>query len=75
MAQEQIKCPACPRRFTERGVRLHFRKALEGWDPIWDSSQPHSKWAQSKGIKVIDIGTTFDFDKLNNALDEYLSSR
>ena len=75
MAQKQVKCPACPKQFTERGLRLHFQQALKGWDPVWDSGQPHTKWARSKGIKVTDIGTTFEFEKLNNALDEYLSSQ
>jgi hypothetical protein len=75
MAQKQVKCPACPKRFTERGLRLHFRQALTGWDPVWDSGQPHTKWARSKGIKVTDEGYTFDFEKLNDALDKYLSGQ
>jgi len=75
MAQKQVKCPACPKGFTERGLRLHFRQALSGFDPIWDSSKPHTSWARSKGVKVADEGYTFDFEKLNDALDKYLSSQ
>lgn len=75
MAQEQVYCPACKRGFTQRGLRLHFRQALSGWDPIWDSRRPHTRWARSKGIKVTDEGYAFDFEKLNGALDKYLSGQ
>ncbi len=75
MAQEQVYCPACKRRLTERGLRLHFRQALSGLDPIWDPRKLHTKWARSKGIKVTDEGYTFDFEKLNDALDKYLSGQ
>lgn len=75
MAQNQVKCPACGKWFTERGFRLHFRQALSGWDPSWDLRKPHTHWARSKGIEVTDEGVVFDFAKLNDALDEYLSGQ
>ena len=72
MDEERIRCPACNRRFNERGLRLHLRKALEGFGPVWDESMQHTKWARSKGIEVTDEGYTFEFDKLKDALDRYL---
>jgi hypothetical protein len=72
MAQEQVRCPACTWQFTKRGLRLHFRKALSGWDREWDRSEPHVQWARDRGIWVADTGAVFDFDKLKDALDEYL---
>ena len=45
-------CPACGKSGKSRqAVLLHFRKAMEGWDPIWDRSMPHSRWAQAHGLK------------------------
>ena len=75
MAQEQIYCPACRKGFTKRGLRLHFRQALTGLDPIWDSRKPHTGWARSKGLEVTDEGYTFNFEKLNEILDRYLTSQ
>jgi len=73
MVQKEVCCPACKRRFTRRGLHTHFRQALSGWDPIWDSAKPHVRWAQSKGITVTDEGYTFEYEKLNDALDRYIS--
>jgi len=75
MAQKKVKCPACGKQFTERGLHLHFRQALSGWDPVWDSSQPHTKWARGKGVKVADGGYTSDFEKLKDVLNKYLSGQ
>ena len=75
MPQEKVYCPACRRVFTQRGLRLHFRQTLSGWDPKWDSRKLHTKWARSKAIKVTDEGYTFDFEKLNDALGKYLSGQ
>ena len=33
---------------------MHFYKALEGWDPHWDPSAPHSAWATRQGIEVLE---------------------
>ena len=75
MAQQQVSCPACKRMFSsDKGIILHFRQALSGWDPSWDSRQPHTAWARSKGIAVTDEGYTFDFEKLNSALHKTLGS-
>lgn len=75
MTQEKVYCPACRRVSTQRGLRLHFRQALSGWDPKWDSRKLHTNSARSKGIKVTDEGYTFDSEKLNDAIDKYLSSQ
>ena len=75
MAQEQVRCPACGIPFTERGLRLHFQKALSGWDREWDPRELHAQWARDKGIWVADTGAVFNFDRLNDALDEYLSGQ
>ncbi len=74
MIQKKVKCPACNKQFTEKGLRLHFRQALSGWDPSWNPSMLHTKWARSKGLKVIEEGYTFDYEKLNECLGEYLSN-
>ncbi len=69
----QIQCPACHKGFTsERGVILHFRQALEGWDPIWDSRLLHTHWAQAKGIKVDEGSYAKDYYKLKEAVKEAL---
>lgn len=69
MAQKQFYCPACNKTSTSKlGVYLHYRKALEGWDSIWDSSKPHTRWAMNKGIAVSDEGYTNDFDKLKKVI-------
>ncbi len=76
MAKKQFYCPACKKDFTsKKGVILHYRQALTGWDPHWDSRQPHTNWARNKGIKVSDEGFTYDFDKLKNAIDKELSEQ
>ena len=76
MTQKQVECPACRKWFAgSSGLRAHFRRALSGMDEIWDSSKPHTRWARSKEIEVAEGGYIFDYDKLNDALDEYLSSQ
>jgi hypothetical protein len=76
MAKYNFSCPACKKEFTtESGVILHFRQALTGWDPHWDSRQPHTNWARSNGIKVTDEGYTSDFEKLKDVLHEELSGQ
>ena len=77
MAQKQFYCPACIKKKSpsEKGILLHFRQALTGWDPIWDLRQPHTRWARNKGIEVTDDGYTFEFEKLNDILRKELSSQ
>lgn len=76
MAQKQFYCPACKKDFTsEVGVYLHFRKALEGWDPIWDSKKPHTRWARNKGVKVSDEGLTNDFENLKEVIYKELGEK
>jgi len=76
MVQKQFYCPACNKKSTsERGILLHFRQALSGWDPIWDSHKPHTSWARNKGVKVTDEGYTFDFEKLRDILYKHLSNQ
>jgi hypothetical protein len=75
MTQEQVRCPACGLPFTKRGLRLHFQQALLGWDRERDPREPHVHWVRDKGIWVADTGAMFNFDRLNDALDEYLSGQ
>lgn len=74
MVQKKVRCPACNKQFTEGGLRLHFRQALSGLDPFWNISVPHIKWARNKGLEVTEDGYTFNYEKLNECLDEYLSN-
>ena len=68
MAKESL-CPACGKPGSSRqAVLLHFRKALEGWDPIWDRSMPHSRWALDQGLKVQEGGYFFDGEALKRVL-------
>lgn len=80
MAQKQVKCPACPRRFSRRSdLRSHLTQALSGWDVRWNPSEPHTRWARSNGIEVSIEVTGGEgrrkFDKLDDALDKYLSGQ
>lgn len=60
---------------SDKGVLLHFRQALSGWDPIWNPRKLHTAWARNKGVKVTDEGYTFDFEKLKDVLYKYLSDQ
>jgi hypothetical protein len=67
-------CPACNKPCaSEKGVLLHFRQALEGWDPIWDAHKPHTNWARRMGVMDEDFIT--DFKKLNITLKQYFNER
>ena len=69
MVQKRSNCPACNKQCaSEKGVLLHFRQALSGWDPIWDTRKPHTVWARKMGVTVTDEGYTFDFEKLKDVL-------
>ncbi|MBF4483106.1 hypothetical protein [Dehalococcoides mccartyi] len=71
MEKEYI-CPACGKQGKSRqSILLHFRKALEGWDPIWNPTMPHSQWAKARGLKVQDGGYFFDGVALKQALYAY----
>jgi hypothetical protein len=66
---EKFLCPACGKSGNSRqAVLAHFKKALEGFDPTWDSSIPHSRWAINRGLKVQDGGYFFDIEALKRVL-------
>lgn len=62
-------CPACGKSGKSRqSILLHFQKALEGWDPIWNRDMPHSQWAKAHDLKVQDGGYFFDKEALKTVL-------
>lgn len=68
-----FSCPACGKRARSRSaLLLHFRKALEGWDPVWDKTMPHSRWAVARGLKVQEGGYFADGEALKRVLYEHL---
>jgi hypothetical protein len=77
MAQKQFYCPACKKKTStsERGILLHFRQALSGFDPTWNPPNLHIKWARNNGIKVGAEGYLFNFDKLNDILRQELGKQ
>jgi hypothetical protein len=66
---ERLSCPACgkPGR-SRRAVLLHFKKALEGWDAVWDKAMPHTRWALAHGLKVQEGGYFFDGEAIKRVL-------
>ena len=69
-----VKCPACPKVSSERGIILHYEAALSGWDKlVWnEGTEPHVKWAQAHGVTVSE-GYTFNYEPLKTALRQYFS--
>lgn len=66
---KEFLCPACGKPGSSRqAVLLHFRKALEGWDPIWDRRMPHSRWALDQGLRVQEGGYFFDGEALKRVI-------
>jgi len=62
-------CPACGKPGKSRqSILLHFRKALEGWDPIWNRNMPHSNWAKARGLKVQEGGYFLDGEAIKRVL-------
>jgi len=69
---EWFSCPACGKLGKSRmAVLLHFRKALEGWDPIWNAKMPHSLWALDHGLKVEEGGYFLDGEAMKRVLYVY----
>jgi hypothetical protein len=75
MTQKQFYCPACKKTTSERGILLHFRQALSGFDRTWNPPNLHINWARNNGIEVDDSGYLFNFDKLNDILRKELSKQ
>ena len=76
MVEKVLLCPACGKSGSSRkSVLLHYRKALEGWDPRWDRRMPHSQWAQAHGLKVQEGGYFFDGEALKRVLYDHLDSQ
>jgi Fic family protein len=76
MTEKMLYCPACGKPGKSRqAVLLHFRKALEGWDPIWDPSMPHSRWAQDHGLKVKEGGYSLDGEAIRRVLYDHFDSQ
>jgi hypothetical protein len=77
MVKKQFHCPACKntKSTSEKGILLHFRQALSGFDPTWTPPNLHIKWARNNGIKVGAEGYLFNFDKLNDILRQGLSKQ
>lgn len=72
---EIFSCPACGKPGSSRqAVLLHFRRALEGWDSIWDSRMPHSQWALGRGLKVHEGGYFFDGEALKRVLYDHFDA-
>lgn len=70
---EKLSCPACGKQGNSRGsILLHLRRALEGWDPVWDATMPHSRWVQARGLKVEEGGYCFDGEGIKRALYGHL---
>lgn len=68
-------CPICNKTGkTRQAILMHFRQALGGWDPLWDKSAPHSKWARECGLKVPENGYCFDNEGIKRVLYEYFDS-
>jgi hypothetical protein len=69
---ERLSCPACGKPAnSRRAVLLHFRRALEGWDPVWDEAMPHSQWASARGLKVQEDGYFFGGEALKRVLYDH----
>jgi signal transduction histidine kinase len=73
MGQGNTNCPACGKKLALNGLYLHFRKALSGWDSIWDSRCLHTKWAKNNSVKIAseEYGYSFDDETLKRVIDEY----
>ena len=75
MIKKEYLCPACEKPGSSRqAVLLHFRKALEGLDPIWNRSMPHSRWAQAHGLKVQEDGYFLDSEAIKRVLYNHFDS-
>lgn len=73
--KKMLSCPACGKPGSSRkSVLLHYRKALEGWDPVWDHRMPHSQWALSKGLRVQEGGYCFDGEALKRVLHDHFDA-
>jgi len=69
----ELSCPACGKPARSRsGVLLHFRRALEGWDSVWDETMPHSRWAAARGVKVHEGGYSSEGEELKQVLYDHL---
>jgi Fic family protein len=76
MTERIYSCPACGKPFSSRkAVLLHFIRAMEGWDPIWDRSMPHSTWAKTHGLKVQEGGYSLDSQAIKRVLYDYFDSQ
>jgi len=74
--EKMFSCPACGKSGKSRqAILLHFRKALEGWDPNWDRSMPHSRWAKAHGLNVQEGGYFLDGEAIKRVLYDYFDSQ
>jgi Fic family protein len=76
MIERTYSCPACNKSFGSRkAVLLHFMRAMEGWDPLWDRRMPHSKWAKDHGLAVEEGGYFLNSEAIKQILYDYFDSK